>query len=68
MEGPPIFETITSILMANPELAVDFHSVLKENTFPKHHVLHHSGTVCNSFFILREGISRSYSREDFDNN
>lgn len=58
------FETISSILTGNPELALAFQELIKVERHPKHHLLHQAGMVCNSFFILKEGISRVYYYKD----
>lgn len=64
MKEPTIFETITAVLAGNPELTTDFLQLIKEERYPKHHCLHQAGSVCNSFFILKEGISRVFYYKD----
>lgn len=64
MKEDIILEDIMPVLANNPELAMDFAGIVKEETCSKNHVLHHSGEVCNRFFILRKGISRVFYYKD----
>lgn len=60
-------EQNAALLLGNPELAEAFQNIMVFEKYPKHHILHEAGTVCNHFYILTSGIARVfYYKEDKD--
>ncbi len=56
-----------SLLLENPEFAEALQSIMIYQKYPKHHLLHEAGTICNHFYILISGIARVfYYKEDKD--
>lgn len=63
----PFFEQNDTFLLENPEFAEDFQKIMQYEKFPKNHILHHSGTVCNHLYVIVSGIARVfYYKEDKD--
>ncbi len=60
-------ETNASFLLENPELAKAFEQIMTFEKYPKHHILHEAGNVCNHMYIITSGIARVfYYKEDKD--
>lgn len=54
-------------LLQNPELAEALQGIMTYKKYPKHHILHEAGTICNHFYIIISGIARVfYYKEDKD--
>ncbi len=49
-----------SLLIDNPELGEDFQKIMHYQKYPKHHLLHEAGKVCNHFYIISSGIARVF--------
>lgn len=61
------FEQNPTFLLQNPELAEAFQKIMTYQKYPKHHILHESGTICNHMYIIISGIARVfYYKEDRD--
>ena len=60
-------EQNASLLIDNPELGEDFQQIMHYQKYPKHHLLHESGTICNHFYIIISGMARVFHyKEDKD--
>ncbi|MEX6627126.1 Crp/Fnr family transcriptional regulator [Tenacibaculum salmonis] len=60
-------EQNASLLLENPELATAFEEIMTFKKYPKNHILHESGKVCNHMYIITTGIARIfYYKEDKD--
>ncbi|CAM1350783.1 Crp/Fnr family transcriptional regulator [Tenacibaculum crassostreae] len=56
-----------SLLLENPEFALALQNIMVYQKYPKHHILHEAGTICNHFYIIISGIARVfYFKEDKD--
>ncbi|BDS12947.1 Crp/Fnr family transcriptional regulator [Aureispira anguillae] len=42
----------------------DFQAIVQQKSFPKHHILHREGTICNHLYIIEKGIARAYYYKD----
>lgn len=61
------FEQNASLLLENPELVDVFENLMSFEKYPKHHLLHEAGKVCNDMYIITSGIARVfYYKEDKD--
>ena len=61
------FEQNASLLLKNPELSEAFQGIMKYEKYPKNHILHKAGNICNHFYILISGVARvHYYKEDKD--
>ena len=61
------FDQNATLLLENPELADAFQDIMSYKKYPKHAILHESGTICNHFHIIISGIARVfYYNEDKD--
>jgi CRP-like cAMP-binding protein len=54
------FEQNASLLLDNPELAEAFQNMMIFEKFPKHHILHEAGTICNNMYIITSGVARVF--------
>lgn len=60
-------EQNASLLLEDPELAAAFKNTVKFEKYPKHHILHKAGKICNYMYIITSGIARVfYYKEDKD--
>lgn len=41
-------------------LATDVMSQMKYQEFPKHHLLHREGTICNHIYLMQQGVARTF--------
>ncbi|CAL2089110.1 cAMP-binding proteins - catabolite gene activator and regulatory subunit of cAMP-dependent protein kinases [Tenacibaculum sp. 190524A02b] len=56
-----------SLILENPEFAEALQEVMVFKKFPKHHIIHEAGQICNHFYIITSGIGRVfYYKEDKD--
>ncbi|OSY87490.1 hypothetical protein WH52_11535 [Tenacibaculum holothuriorum] len=56
-----------ALLLQNPEFYEALQQVMEYKKFPKHHILHEAGTICNHFYIITSGLARVfYYKEDKD--
>lgn len=56
-----------ALLLENPEFANALQEIMVYQKFPKHHLLHEAGSICNHFHIIISGIARVfYFKEDKD--
>lgn len=46
------------------ELLADFQAIATSAWFPKHHLLHEEGHICNHLYFVEEGIVHSYYHKD----
>lgn len=46
------------------EILEDFQSILQTNSYPKHHILHQTGTICQYSYLIEKGIARAYYYKD----
>ena len=61
------FEQNASLLLKNPELVDVFENLMSIEKYPKHHLLHEAGKICNDMYIITSGIARVfYCKEDKD--
>ncbi|QOD60370.1 Crp/Fnr family transcriptional regulator [Polaribacter haliotis] len=61
------FEKNASLLLENPELAEAFQKIMTFEKYPKQHILHESGRICNHMYIIISGVARVfYYKEDKD--
>jgi CRP-like cAMP-binding protein len=42
------------------QLVPDFRNITTTHTFPKYHLLHEEGSICNHLYFIEKGIARSY--------
>lgn len=45
-------------------LVNDLRNITTIHRFPKHHLLHQEGTICNHIYFIETGIARSYYHKD----
>ncbi|MDA9317006.1 Crp/Fnr family transcriptional regulator [Polaribacter sp.] len=61
------FEKNASLFLENPELIEDFQNIMTFKKFPRHHILHETGKICNKVYMITSGIARVfYYKEDKD--
>ncbi|MEQ6125246.1 Crp/Fnr family transcriptional regulator [Pseudotenacibaculum sp. MALMAid0570] len=58
------FEQHASLLEKTPQLAEDFQSIMSFEKFPKHHIIHSEGSICNHIYIIISGIARVFYYKD----
>ena len=46
------------------ELLADFQAIAQSATYPKHHLLHEEGHICNYLYFIEEGIVHSYYHKE----
>lgn len=46
------------------ELLEDFQKIAQAAWFPKHHLLHEEGSICNCLYFVEEGMVHSYYHKD----
>ena len=60
-----IFEKLKNIDESDlMELLGDFQKIMKKEAFPKNHILHKEGAVCNHLYLIEKGIARSFYYKD----
>ena len=60
-------EQNASLLLENPELAEAFQNIMEFEKYPKHHILHEAGRICNHMYIITSGAARVfYYKEEKD--
>jgi CRP-like cAMP-binding protein len=60
-------KNVSLLLLENTDLAKGIQSIMSFEKFPKHHILHESGKVCNDMYMITSGIARVfYYQEDKD--
>lgn len=45
-------------------LISDFRNITTTNTFPKHHLLHQEGAICNHLYFIEKGVARSFYHKE----
>lgn len=54
-------------MLENPKLIADFQNIMTFEKFPKHHIIHEAGKICNKIYMITSGIARVfYYKEDKD--
>ncbi len=60
-------EKNSELLQETPELIEDIQHIMEFESYPKHHILHEAGAVCDHMYIIVSGIARVfYYKEDKD--
>ena len=42
------------------EVRKDFQKIMVKESFPRNHVLHTEGLICNHLYVIEKGIARSF--------
>ena len=54
------FEQHASFFLETPELMQDFQSIMTFEKYPKHHLLHEEGFICDHLYFIVSGIARVF--------
>lgn len=59
---PEQFKNIDPFMLNH--LISDFRAITTTDTFPKHHLLHQEGNICNHLYFIEKGVARSYYHKE----
>ena len=58
------FEQNASLFSQYPDILEDFQSIMSLEKFPKHHILHTEGFICDHLYVIISGIARVFYYKD----